>query len=254
MTKRYSILQSKLHELESILDDLLLHGPETQSHDSLSKDIKQKIAFIRNLLSAEVASHPSKPHHLQHISHRLATLEKAFHDWDTYRTLSYEELDKDSTCSCTESCLNDDGEALHEAGLVVFEDPEELFHDHVGDKALVEFNGSVVETQKNKVGFDKLASFVYEDAEEFFEGFGGDEELVEFNGGLLRKGEEEWKDVRPERKELESDVRRGSACGKKCCAGACGFVFGMFLMGFIMVTLSGCFHHSVEQASFTVPT
>lgn len=216
MTKSYSILQAKLQELESILDELLLLDPDTQS---LSKDIiKQKLDFIGNLLSAEVASHPSKPHHLHHISQKLAALDKFFHAWDASRTFPHEEFDKDSSCSCTESCLNDDGEAL---GLV----PE-----FVGDKALVEFNG---EKETAKI-FDKMGSFDYEDAEDYFE---GDKQLVEFD-----------------RDQLKREETRDGAFGRKCCALLGGIVIGMVLMGFItVVNLFDCFHY-VEHTSFTIPT
>ncbi|KAJ1384593.1 hypothetical protein SESBI_42422 [Sesbania bispinosa] len=242
MTKSYLILQAKISELESILNDALLLGPETHSHD----DIKQKLAFIGNLLSAEIASHPSKPHHLHHISQRLASLEKVFHDWDTFRTFSSADLfDRDSTCSCTESCLNDDGD---ESELIVFEDPQKLFPDFIGDnnKAIVEFRGyEKEETGKNNIGTDKLGSFDYEDAEDCFAA--GDKELMEFDGGLVRKteGEEE---------EEDNNERRDSAFGKKvCCAFAGGVVIGMIFMGFIMGNLTGCSHY-VEQASFYIPT
>ncbi|KAL4389888.1 hypothetical protein HN51_010834 [Arachis hypogaea] len=229
MTKKSSVLHSKLQELSSILDDLLLHAPDqTQSHESLSKDIKNKIAFIRKLLSAEVASNSqsplsSSPHHLHHISERLASLEKAFHAWNTHQTLSPEDIniDNDSTCSCSN---DEDGE----------EEEEEVFHDDVGDtdKDMVEFHD---ERETTKVGFDRIASFAnYEDAKEFFEGSSR---------------------LRVERKELGSkeETRRGG--NSACYAKACGFMLGMFLMGFIILIFCGCFDPSVEQHSFAaLPT
>ncbi|CAL0329437.1 unnamed protein product [Lupinus luteus] len=166
MAKNYSILHAKVHELESIVDELFLLGPDTESHHSLSKDIiKQKLDFIWNLLSAEVASHPSKPHHLHHISQRLEELDKTFHQWEPSPTLSHDHyFDKDSTSSCTDSCFNDDGEA------------------HDDEKALVEFNGSEKE-------IEKVASFVYEDAEEWFEEFDGDREVVESESDEMKREE-----------------------------------------------------------------
>ncbi|RDY00283.1 hypothetical protein CR513_16541, partial [Mucuna pruriens] len=230
MTKRYKNLEAKLRELQSILDEALLLGPETQFHDSISKDIKQKLAFIGILLSAEVASHPSKPHHLHHISERLSTLERRFHQWNSSRTLSYQDFDKDSTCSCTNSCLNDD-----ETDLMPFEDPQKPFSYSNCEKAMVvEYSGNVSEATKKPSGeinngFDKLASF--EDAEDFFEDFVGDMEIVEFDGALLRKTEGKGK----KDTDLERDEgRRGSTFGEKCCALAGGVVIGMILMGFIM--------------------
>ncbi|TKY68008.1 hypothetical protein E2542_SST10905 [Spatholobus suberectus] len=259
MTRSYKKLQAKLQELQSVLDEALLLGSETQSHDSISNDIKQKFAFIGNLLSAEVASHPSKPHHLHHISERLSTLEREFHQWDSFRTLSFNDSDKDSTCSCTESCLNDDGEARDGTDSVAFEEPEKIFPDSNCEKAMVEYGGAVSEatgyveekkqTGEIKNGFDKLASFDYEDAEDFFEDFAGDMELVEFDGALLSKTEEEGK----KDNDLEREQRRDNTFGKECCALAAGIVIGMILMAFIMVNISGCFHY-VEEVSFAVPT
>ncbi|KAK7312085.1 hypothetical protein VNO77_35656 [Canavalia gladiata] len=248
MRKIYKTLQAKVEELESILDEALLVGPGTESHDSISNDIKQKIDFIENLISAEVASHTSMPHHLHHISERFASLK---YQWETSRTFSFsyddDNLGKDSisTCSCTESCLN---EALDETELIVFEEQEKLFPDSFGEKALVEFrgeaNGSVEnheEKEKIENGVDKLASSVCEDAD-----FAGDKELVEFNGGdLVTKIEEEGK--------KNHDFQRESILGKKCCALAAGFVIGIIFMGFIMVNISDCFYY-VQQVSFAIPT
>ncbi|KAK7258226.1 hypothetical protein RIF29_32780 [Crotalaria pallida] len=225
MTKSYSILHAKVHELQTTLDDLLLLGPDTESHHHQSKEnIKQKLDFIRNLLNAEVASHPSEPDRLQHISERLEALDKAFQQWDnTSPTFPYQDNDfddKDSTCSCTESCFNDDGE-----GFVDFDDV-------VGDKALVEFNGG------DKEKTDNMPSFVYEDAEQCFEDFDGDKELVEYERD----------------DELRREERRDGAFGSKCCCALVGgVVIGMVFMGFVMTSLSDCFLY-VDQTSFPIPT
>ncbi|KAK7263853.1 hypothetical protein RJT34_31450 [Clitoria ternatea] len=251
MTKNYKTLQSKLQELESILDEALLQDPDTVSHD-----IKQKFAFVRKLLSAEVASHPSKPHHLHQISEWLAKMEKGFHQWDASRTFSSHDSAKQSTCSCTESRVNDDGEALDDSELIVFDDPEKLFPGVIGEKAIVEYSGAVAdpngcvyeEQQKGKIS-DKLGPLVYEDAEDCFEDYAGDKELVEFVGALLGKTEEEGK----KDNDLEREKGRGCTFGKKCCALACGFVIGMTVMGFIMVNFSGCFYY-VGKESFVLPT
>ena len=97
IAKSYKNLQAKLQEIQSILDQALLLGPETQSPDSFSNDIKHKLAFIGNLLAAQVSSHhPSKPHHLHHISERLSTMESDFHHWDSFRSLPCHDFDIDS--------------------------------------------------------------------------------------------------------------------------------------------------------------
>ena len=111
ITKRYAILQKKLKELESELDQLFSLPPETPYNQRFSQDIQQRFLFLKNLLSAEIASRPRKPYHLQHIAQRLLELEAAFQEWDSFQTSALDHVEKGSTCSCTESCLNDDGEA-----------------------------------------------------------------------------------------------------------------------------------------------
>lgn len=131
MTKRYSILQKKLQELELELNKVFSLPTDTPCHQLIAEGIAQRFVFVRHLLSAEMASHPKKPHHLQHISRRLTELESAFHDWENFRTSDIDHLDSTSTCSCTESCLNDDGpdpdpDSDDFLGLdgSVYEDPE----------------------------------------------------------------------------------------------------------------------------------
>ncbi|KAL6972547.1 hypothetical protein U1Q18_002849 [Sarracenia purpurea var. burkii] len=124
MTKRYATLQRKLEELESSVAEVTALPAETPCHHLLSESIEQRLLFLNNLLSAEMASHPSKPHHLDHIAQKLAYLESVFRHWDDHQTDSAAAeadalgpFDVASTCSCTESCLNDDGEDFD-----VFED------------------------------------------------------------------------------------------------------------------------------------
>ena len=104
-------MQKKLKELESELDQVFSLPLEAPYHQRFSQDIQQRFLFLKNLLSAEIASHPRKPYHLQHIAQRLLELEAAFQEWDSFQTSSPDHVEKGSTCSCTESCLNDDGEA-----------------------------------------------------------------------------------------------------------------------------------------------
>ncbi|KAJ8752899.1 hypothetical protein K2173_008634 [Erythroxylum novogranatense] len=132
MTKRFAILQNKIDELESELLDLAHHNPDRQPD---SQDIEQRFVFLRTLLSTEVASSPAKPHHLQHIDKRLTELEAAFHNWDEFRTTLDDDDDMVSKCSCTESCLNEDGEtqacSFDELGSPFFHEPH-----HVVDELL----------------------------------------------------------------------------------------------------------------------
>ncbi|KAF6152398.1 hypothetical protein GIB67_038021 [Kingdonia uniflora] len=106
MAKRYAILQKKLEELESDLKNVLTS--ETPRNTTLSESVERKFGFARSLLTAEMESHPNKPQHLNHIDQRLTELETAFRNWDNPGFSHFDHIDTASTCSCTESCLNED--------------------------------------------------------------------------------------------------------------------------------------------------
>lgn len=130
MTKTCAILQKKLQELELQLSH---NNLTTIIHPSLSQEFHQKLLFVTNLLSAEIASCPTKPRHLKHIARRLSQLEAAFCDSD----LLDDHVDDSSTCSCTESCLNDDGDAASQGPSSCLEDEMEggeYFYECVKDE------------------------------------------------------------------------------------------------------------------------
>ncbi|MCD7470410.1 hypothetical protein HAX54_010278 [Datura stramonium] len=114
MTKRYGILRKKLEKLESDLHLLFTFPPDTATHEILSRGIEQQLEFLNHLLAAEIASCPSKPRHLRHITRRLHELETAFLHWDDYRNINDDHDAAASVCSCSESCLNEDREAAVE--------------------------------------------------------------------------------------------------------------------------------------------
>ncbi|KAF8413004.1 hypothetical protein HHK36_000976 [Tetracentron sinense] len=128
----------KLEELEAQLAEAIALPVETTRHLILLEYIDQRFVFLKNLLSAEVKSHPQKPHHLHHIAQRLTELETVFRDWENFNTLPIDHLDTASTCSCTESCLEDDGWASPESEYHIFEDPASGFGGMVDEMAAME--------------------------------------------------------------------------------------------------------------------
>ncbi|KAF8008672.1 hypothetical protein BT93_K2361 [Corymbia citriodora subsp. variegata] len=109
MTKRYFMLQRKLEDTESELKTVFsLPASETPSRQFLSECIRQRLLFLNNLLSAEFASNPKQPQHLCHVARRLTDLEATFRAWDNDEDEAGPAEDA-SVCSCTESCLRDDG-------------------------------------------------------------------------------------------------------------------------------------------------
>ncbi|KAH1234745.1 hypothetical protein GmHk_09G026867 [Glycine max] len=143
MAKSYKNLQAKLQELQSILDQALLLGPETQSPDSFSNDIKHKLAFIGNLLAAQVSSHhPSKPHHLHHISERLFTMESyGEYSGAVAEATGYVDEEKQ-----TEEMKN----GFDKLESFDYEDADDFLEDFAGDKGLVEFEGALLRKPEGK--------------------------------------------------------------------------------------------------------
>ncbi|CAN4085294.1 unnamed protein product [Withania somnifera] len=114
MTKRYVVLRKKLEKLESDLHFLFTFPPDTATHKILTHSIEQQLEFLNHLLAAEIASCPSKPQHLHHIARRLNERETAFLHSQKQSEGNINDHDAASVCSCSKSCLNDDGEAAVE--------------------------------------------------------------------------------------------------------------------------------------------
>ncbi|XVE63895.1 hypothetical protein DITRI_Ditri07aG0057800 [Diplodiscus trichospermus] len=244
MTKRYGILQKKLKELESQLHQLFSLPPETPYHQRFSQDIQQRFLFLKNLMSAEIASRPRKPYHLQHIAKRLLELEAAFQEWDRFQTSAADHVDKCSTCSCTESCLNDDGEeAEGSSELMSLADLEQV---------------AEASTELSLAGLD------LEVAGKYLEGFDDEDRLkplpvenlktsstIEAETGKREENEERaWGEAERsmKRKEkIDDQFRFGKCLGSL----ASGVVLGMVLMAFLMVRFSGCFHCYGNDSDYT---
>ncbi|KAK8598837.1 hypothetical protein V6N13_076783 [Hibiscus sabdariffa] len=237
MTKRYTTLQKKLKELESQLNQALSLPLETTSHQSFSQDIQQRFLFLNNLLSAEVSSGPRNPFHLQHIAKRVLELEAAFKEWDSFQSSAPDHVEEGSACSCTESCLNDDGESETAA--------EEGSTELISLSDLEQAAEASTELSLAKAGLD-------------FEGFKEQDhkvEHVEKHDRSEEEEEEDWVEATKRimiREEGEGEEMKGAWLGE-CWAPlplASGVLIGMLLMVVFMVRFSGCFH-CYEDTDYT---
>lgn len=245
MTKRYSILQKKLQELEFQLNSIFSFS-EDHIDDDLSADIRQRLAFAKSLLAAEMACHPTKPQHLSHMSHRLDALDNAFLDWSGFGNYPvHHHVDEASSCSCTESCLNDDGEVSDEVppplvspvyrdAEVVLEDDvlsEEGFEDDDDRFAMVEHDHEGLDEETASFGDVAFLDCLVGEKRDC--GVGDKIETDHERVVYVEKGKESW--------------------FSRAVAG--GMVLGMAFMGFVMTIFSGCFEDYNRQFdNFLAPT
>lgn len=232
MTKRYTILQKKLKELESQLENIFsLPADPPKLHQLLSDDFEQRLVFVKSLLSAEIASHPSKPHHLTHMSRTLDRIDSAFRHWDatSAAALHHHADDSASTCSCTDSCLNDDGEvvvgdddggAMVEYSNCLFDEEEE---ENRGDN------------QEDRVMVMEFSNCLFEKEEEKAEKGQGKTVMVEIDGEVVKE-------------------KAAGTAGGPCWALASGVLLGMGLMGLGLVMLSSCGFQFGGDETFLTPT
>ncbi|KAF3433141.1 hypothetical protein FNV43_RR24243 [Rhamnella rubrinervis] len=227
MTKRYSILQKKLQELDSQLVNICsLQADPPITHRLLAQDFEQRLVFLQNLLSAEIASHPTKPHHLNHMSRRLQYIESTFRDWDSTGPTALHHVDNASTCSCTESCLNDDGEVLSPDDDDGLGSPVDSQGNFLEDRALVEYSMGSVENKAVPV--------------------------LEFSRCLVEEVDK-GKGERVTRKEFEAgSTRVGGAL--LCGAVTTGMVLGIALTSLCMLLFSGGFPYAIDADHFLTPT
>ncbi|OMO98128.1 hypothetical protein COLO4_14128 [Corchorus olitorius] len=232
MTKRYKILQKKLKELESELNQVFALSHDTPLDQHISQDIENKFLFLNNLLSAEITSSPRKPYHLQHIAQRLLELDAAFH-----QNLAPDHVEKGSACSCTESCLNDDGEAEVEEGLspeLSLNDLEEVAEaSTVLSLAGLDLDDLVDELVPVRPAVEKRKE--------------------ETSGGVVETESEEEAEGNSSRLR-EKEEKNGNWVGKYLGTLASGVVIGMVFMGALMVRFTGCFDHVSHYTYCLTPT
>ncbi|KAH0979094.1 hypothetical protein GBA52_006271 [Prunus armeniaca] len=265
MAKRSLILQKKLNEVEAQLNHVLSLPPEDPSttpcsHQLQRYDMEQRLAFVKTLLCAEMASHPSKPHHLKHMAWRLGELEKIFHDWNSFTLTSAEldqyHVDRDgngdgddgrSTCSCTESCLDDD-DCKTSADDSLIGSPSER------DKEAAEGGSEVEENNKEMpmVVFNNSVFEHDEGEEEMKEKVTEDEERDDVVEVMKRSSSNRISEEEVERK------RGSSGVGMTCGAMVTGWMLGMVSMGLVMLSSAGflfpCGGGDHQYGNFLIPT
>lgn len=222
MTKKKAIFQKKLEEVETQLNEILSLPEDHPNRLLVSNEFEQSLVFVKNLLYAEISSHPSsKSHHFQHFYHKLEHMEAVFRGWDGNFNFSIPDhnTDDDSSCSCTDSCFKDDDNVDDDYEVTANVDPEIVFdwEGFAEDKALVEYKGNLVEKDTEKP-IEFLDCLVEEKV---------DEEKCRFEDDLEKTG-----------------VKRagnGITSILLCKAVTIGIVIGMCLMGWFMVKFSGCF-------------
>ncbi|THG14250.1 hypothetical protein TEA_009233 [Camellia sinensis var. sinensis] len=216
MAKGYAILQRKLEQLESDLLQVLSLPPETPCHQLLSEGIKQRFVFFTNLLSTELSSASSSPSHssktnyqLRHIANRLSQFESAFRDWDHHQISSLAAPASAETCSCTESCVNDDGD---------------MGSTELGDQAFYEDD------------YDD------DDNDDYVEVF--EEPVVEEKATMTMAMAMATESVGVERDVKKEEEKEGRVWGwsRYCGVMGGGVVVGALLMGFVMVRFCDCFN------------
>lgn len=237
-TKRSSVLQKRLQKLESELSTVFSLPPQSsQDHLNISEYIEKRFQFLRKLLSAEIASHPKKPYNLHNITRRLTELETAFSQWENSNSIAltfhHEDFEPVSTCSCSESFVNDDGDASPP------ELREKFYEELVEEKMHSMDHESWLNEDRHEEGSGELGWPDFEEAKNFFEGLKDEKEVSE--------------------KEVKREKRRAWPWGGKMKYGsvlvlAAGVVLGTALIvGLGVVSFSSCFHN-VKHNSSLMPT
>lgn len=222
MTRRYKTLQKKLKELKAELRFVFSLPPgqnddhNTPYHQLLSEEIQQRILFVKNLLTAEITSHPlrSRPHHLSHIAKRLTDLESAFHEWDDHRrSVTSRDYDIHNLGDAISICSCDEREAYE---------------------------------SENTGEVGSSSAYEVEDGLGFAEGL-ADVNVGEDMAGTGKKaagsGGEDQAGVVAKVRQREA----GNIIGY--CGGMMGgMIFGALLMGSIMLRICGCCYLNVQEA------
>ncbi|CAK7337038.1 unnamed protein product [Dovyalis caffra] len=148
------MLQRKLKELEhELMNKVFSLSAGTPLPKLYTQDVEQRFFFLKTLLSAETASSSKKSQFcLQLIGKRLSDLETAFYDWSDNNETVLTAQDQLGNVSCTESCLDDDGDQTsEETGLHEFEEAENVFQSLIEVKKPLKETVRVLEKKSDLI-------------------------------------------------------------------------------------------------------
>ncbi|KAK9914040.1 hypothetical protein M0R45_037838 [Rubus argutus] len=212
--KRCSILPKKLRELDLLVNNASLQ-PKNPGFQLIMEDIEQRLSFVKNLLSAEIASHPEKQHHLENMSQRVGELEAAYRDWGTGSVTTtstldhvdnvHDDNDDDRASKC--SCLQDEENVSDDLESTLGQDKEGVCDDLMKAMPVTVFNNLLFEENVS-------------------------DDVVSYNNGSMV---EDGKEVRVDDVDLK---KKGLGFGKLCGAVASGVVIGMVSMCLMMMESS----------------
>lgn len=182
---------------------------------------------MKNLLSAEIASHPAKQHHLENMSQRVRELEAAYRDWGTSSVTTtstldhvdnvHDDDDDDDASKC--SCLQDEDDVSDDLESTLGQDKEGVCEDLMKAMPVTVFNNLLFEENVDDGGFEDVS-----------------DDVVSYNNGSMFEDGKEEKEVRVDVDLNKSEQKkRGLGFGKLCGAVASGVVIGMISMCLMMM-------------------
>ncbi|KAL4574894.1 hypothetical protein LXL04_021734 [Taraxacum kok-saghyz] len=134
ITKTHLKLQKKLLEIEVEIIAFTNSPSDTLNLHRLAEQIEKKIAFLKNLITAENASHDSTSHDLSDIERRLEELEAEFHQSnshsESHSVIMHEDDDSGSSSGSICRCSSNEPQMKVDFGnekWKVYENPAMLY-------------------------------------------------------------------------------------------------------------------------------
>lgn len=270
--KRSSVLPTKINELDRQITKAFSDQLDNLSLQLIHADIEQRLTFVKNLLSAEMASHPTKQNYLEHMWERVRELEAVYRgsgtgSGTTVSTIDHvdnvgdcDEDDDDhaSKCSgCSESCIQDGGDVSDDLESTLGQDTGDCVDLVEEKKAMpvtvfdnVLFEEKVDDDRVEDEFHDRVEYVLFDDTTSHDGAFvvedGNDEKEFRVEDG---NGE---KETRTEVDMIESEKQsKGLGFGKLCWA----VVMSGFLIGMALLTMDSLEYDGYDgHGQFLTPT